>query len=247
MKKLLALFVLAAAFVPAFAATQTAVSFSSAAGLYNRGDYASAVIAYQTLLRDSKNKDPYAFYNLANSYFKAGQTDQAIINYYRAFRLLPRDGDIKHNLSFALNATGQRLLPEGVPQAAFDAFYFFSLSELGGTALICLWLFAIAFAVYTAGFKKKFLKKLFICLGILFIIFGIWYGARCSQDSSSLAVVTVPRAEVRSGPGDNFPVSLSVPRAHLVTVNDTKDNWTEIVLPAEKSEGWVLNTSIEEI
>lgn len=219
----------------------------SAGELYNRGDYLGAAQAYEKELLANTLPSAYIYYNLANSYFKSGDPDKAIVNYYRAFRLLPRDKDIKRNLAFALNSTGQKLLPEGMPQAAFDAFYLLSARELRGTMWFLGWIFALGFAGVMFGFKKDFCKKAVAASGILLALCSIWYAARLQGDSSPLAVVVVSRAEVRSGPGENFPVSLSVPRAHLVTLSDSKGVWAEIEIPSEQAKGWVLKKSIEEI
>lgn len=219
----------------------------SAGELYNRGDYLGAAQGYEKQILANTLPSPYLYYNLANSYFKSGDPDKAIVNYYRAFRLLPRDKDIKRNLSFALNSTGQRLLPEGMPQAAFDAFYLLSLRELRGTMWFLGWIFAICFVVLMFGRKKDFCKKAVIASGVLLALCSIWYITRLPGDSSPLAVVVVSRAEVRSGPGENFPVSLSVPRAHLVTLSDSKGVWAEVEIPSEQAKGWVLKKSIEEI
>ncbi|MDR0735155.1 MAG: tetratricopeptide repeat protein, partial [Elusimicrobiota bacterium] len=110
---------------PFYASAQTA---ADAAELYNKGDYGGAAAKYEELLKSASDgfRNPYLYYNLANSYFKAGEPDKAVINYYRAFNILPRDKDIKRNLAFALNASGQKLVPEGVPQAAFDIYYWLS-------------------------------------------------------------------------------------------------------------------------
>lgn len=219
----------------------------SAGELYNRGDYLGAAQGYEKQLQANTLPSPYLYYNLANSYFKSGDPDKAIVNYYRAFRLLPRDKDIKRNLAFALNSTGQKLLPDGMPQAAFDVFYFLSARELRGTMWFLGWIFALCFAGVMFGCKKSFCKKAVIASGVLLALCSIWYIARMQGDSSPLAVVVVSRAEVRSGPGENFPVSLSVPRAHLVTLSDSKGIWAEVEIPSEQAKGWVLKKSIEEI
>ncbi len=229
------------------AAAPKAAQNVSAGELYNRGDYLGAAQAYEKELLANTLPSPYLYYNLANSYFKSGDPDKAIVNYYRAFRLLPRDKDIKRNLAFALNSTGQKLMPEGMPQAAFDAFYLLSARELRGVMWFLGWIFALCFAGVMFGYKKDFCKKAVAASGILLALCSIWYTARLQGDSSPLAVVVVSRAEVRSGPGENFPVSLSVPRAHLVTLSDGKGIWAEIEIPSEQAKGWVLKKSIEEI
>lgn len=220
----------------------------TAADLYTRGDYMAAAQMYEEEAKEEPS-NPYILYNLGNSYFKAGDSDMAIINYYRAFRLLPRDKDIKANLEFALKTTAQNLKADDIPQVVFDAFYFLSFKELRGILFLTGWAFAIFFVIFMTGYKKQAFKTaLFYTVGFT-ALFGLWYMARLPSETKPLAVTTVARAEVRSGPGDNFPVSISVPRAHIVTVKDTKGQWANITVEGSGAagEGWVLKKSIEEI
>jgi tetratricopeptide (TPR) repeat protein len=220
---------------------------TSAADLYTKGDYLGAALKYSQEIDAQKGVvSPYLYYNLANSYFKAGDPDKAIVNYYRAFRLLPRGSDIRGNLAFALESTGQRMVPEGMPQAAFNMYYYFSHGELKGFIWGFIWLFAVVLCAYSFS-KKAFLKQALVLNAVFLVFFGLWYFARYSADTGRLAVAVAPRAEVRSGPGESFPVSLSIPRAFLVTVTDTKGDWAEIEVASEKANGWVLKTQIEEI
>ena len=101
---------------------------NTAQELFDSGNYLGAVAEYQKQINNGYN-DSYAYYNLANSYFKAGDLDKALINYYRAFRKNPRDMDIINNLSFTLEKTGQALIPDNMPKAVFLAYNFFSLKE----------------------------------------------------------------------------------------------------------------------
>ena len=215
----------------------------TAAELYNKGDYHAAAAQYEKEARPGANA--FIYYNLANSYFKAGDIDRAIINYFRAFNLLPRDADIRANLAFALNSTGQKLVPEGVPQIAFNIYYYLSIRELSGAFWAALWLFALCFCFYVFTNKKNAGKKAIIISGAVFIFFALWYFARLPSAMARRAVTTAPRAEVRSGPGETFPVSLSLPRAYVIIINDTKGDWAEI--RANGGTGWVLKKSIEEI
>ncbi len=220
----------------------------SAAELYTRGDYMAAAQVYEKEAKADPS-NAYIWYNLANSYFKAGDSDLAIINYYRAFRLLPRDKDIKTNLEFALKMTAQSFKAEDIPQVVFDAFYFLSFKELRGILFLAGWVFAIFFVIFMTGYKKQVFKTALFYTAGFAAAFGLWYMARLPSETKQLAVTTVARAEVRSGPGENFPVSISVPRAHVVTVKDTKGQWANIIVEGTgaEGEGWVLKKSIEEI
>ena len=238
MKRLLLLIIL---FMPC-----AATAAQSAQELYDKGDYSAAIAEYKNMAAQDK-ENPYILYNLGNSHFKAGETDKAIINYYRAWQILPRDKDIQANLAFALNSTGQKFIPEGVPRAVFNLYHYFSLRELRGVFWGFAWVFAVLFAFYFLTGKKAFVKKALILNTVLLVLACVWYFSMMPSQALSRAVVVVPRAEVRSGPGDNFPVSLSIPRAHIVTVTDTKGGWAAVEAGRERTSGWVLKTSIEEI
>ena len=73
----------------------------TAQDMFDEGNYLGAVAEYQKQI-DGGNKSSYGYYNLANSYFKAGDLDKALVNFYRAFRLNPRDRDILNNLAFTM-------------------------------------------------------------------------------------------------------------------------------------------------
>ncbi|MDR0952579.1 MAG: hypothetical protein LBM71_00050 [Elusimicrobiota bacterium] len=215
---------------------------------YDNGSYITAAELYENQIAAGDTSNPYLYYNLANSYFKAGDPDKAIINYYRAFKLLPRDKDIRGNLAFALADTGQRLTPEGVPATAFNLYHFFSLGELKGLMWAGLWLFAFALMFFVLSDRKVLGKKLLIIAAILTVFFGGWHLLRLPSESKRLAVVVAPRAEVRSGPGDSFVVSLNVPRAHLVSIIDSKGDWAQVEVNSQaQGSGWVLKNTIEEI
>ena len=113
MKYLLTLVLLSLTFC-AFAQAQN----KSPQDLFNDGNYLAAAAKYQKEI-DKGEKDSYIFYNLANCYFKAGELDKALLNYYRAFRLNPRDRDIINNLAFTMEKTGQTLIPENMPRSIF--------------------------------------------------------------------------------------------------------------------------------
>jgi len=206
--------------------------------LYDSGDYLGAAAQYEAQIKSGRGQsNPFLYYNLGNSYFKAGEIDKAIINFYRAFNILPRDRDIRGNLAFALASTGQRLAPEGMPAIAFNLYHFFSITELKGIVWLAVWLFAGTLCVYP--FTRR--KRMLFIAGAVLIFFGAWYLMRLPEAGQRKAVVIVPRAEVRSGPGDSFPVSLSLPRAYIVVITDTKGDFAEV------AGGWVLKKSIEEI
>ena len=216
----------------------------TAQDLFNEGNYLGAVAEYQKAI-DSGDNSSYNYYNLANSYFKAGDLDKALVNYYRAFRLNPRDKDIVNNLSFTLKKTGQTLIPESMPKSVFLAYNYFSLSEIKGLAFISLWLVAISFTFLVSFKYRPFMLKVLITCLCLLVFFAGYYFLRAKQDLQELAVVVAPRAELRSGPSENFPVALNVPRAQLLKVSDKKGDWFEVSTEADSTLTWVQKKYIE--
>ncbi len=238
-RKFLLLFIFAF-FAPCLFAQQEAQE------AYNRGDYLEAAKIYNEQIKKMEKPSPALYYNFANSCYKLGLTPRAIANYYKAWRLNPRDEEIRHNLAFVMAQSSQSFIPTDVPEVLFNLFFYLSIIELEGLFWLLGWLFVIVL-ILSLTTNNKTLKKVLICLTVCIILVGAWYFFRRPIDTKHLAVVKKIQAEVRSGPGENFPVNLSVPRNHIVQVKDKKDNWIQILIPSEKAQGWVLKDSLEEI
>ena len=219
-------------------------SNKTAQELFDNGNYLGAAEVYQKQINTGDN-NAYTYYNLANSYFKAGDLDKALVNYYRAFRQNPRDKDILNNLSFTMEKTGQSLIPDAMPKSVFLAYNYLSLKEIKGLAFMGLWLVAISITFFVFfKYRRFWLKTVIFCL-CLTLFFTCFYFIRAKKDLQDLAVVIAPRAELRSGPSETFPVALNVPRAQLLEIHDKKGDWVEVSLGNENNYTWVQTKNIE--
>lgn len=214
-----------------------------AEALYRNGQYANALMIYEEDLKNHPN-DPYLYYNIGNCYFKMGSKGLAAANYYRAFKLLPRNNDIRHNLSLALASGGENLVPPGVPMVLHKAFFGLSLAQLKGLACLLGWV--VCFLAGLWLLTRKGGKLTAVCAGILLLCAG-WFYLRHSWENQPLAVVASPVAEMRSGPGTNFPVSASLQQGHLVELADHKDNWQQVIVKSQGIKGWIENSALERI
>ena len=239
MKKLLLLVSLFFCFTDA----QTQDFAAQAEPLYRSGQYAQALLNYEQALKNSPN-NPYLYYNIGNCYFKMGSKGLATANYYRAFNLLPRDPDIRHNLALALSEGGEHLVPPGMPVVLHKALYWFSLSELKGLVCLLGWLLCLGAGLWFLTHKGG---KIAAILGVLFVVCAGWFYVRHSWQAQPLAVVAAPVVEVRSGPGPNFPASASVQQGHLVELADRKDSWQQVIVKSQGLKGWVENSALERI
>lgn len=211
--------------------------------LYRQGKFSAALNMYEEELKNRPN-DPYLYYNIGNCYFKIDSKGLAAANYYRAFKLAPRDADIRHNLSLALASGGEKFVPAGMPAALHKAFFALSYNELKGLFFLLLWLCCTLGSVWLV--KRNFGRVLFLCV-ITFGLCGGWLWWRHTLETEPLAVVAAPSAEIRSGPGTNFPASASAAQGHLLLVLDEKDAWYEVIVKSQSLKGWVEKNAIERI
>ncbi|HCP99202.1 MAG TPA: hypothetical protein DIT99_00205, partial [Candidatus Latescibacteria bacterium] len=66
--------------------------------LYEQDRFAEAGRTYERIVQRGI-QNGYVYFNLGNAYFKQQRIGQAILAYERASRLIPRDDDVKTNLS----------------------------------------------------------------------------------------------------------------------------------------------------
>ncbi len=223
--------------------TAVAATWQEAEQAYRESRFAFALAAYEDLLRSFPN-DPHLYYNIGNCYFKMGSKGLAIANYYRAFRLAPRDSDIRHNLSLALAESGERLVAQGVPEILHTAFFWCTYAELKGLLYIAWWLFCLVSIMWL--FRRKY-GKIVLVVAVLLTLIATWYALRYSTDHASIAVVAAPMAELRSGPGTNFPASANIAQGHILLLQDSRDNWREVIVKSQGIKGWMDNAYLEKI
>jgi tetratricopeptide (TPR) repeat protein len=216
---------------------------------YKNGDYQSALDGYRELSA-AEPHNPYAFYNAGNAYFRLNKSGPALVNLGKAFRLSPRNADIRANLDFILKHTGQAFVPDGVPKALHYLYYFFSDSELATAASVLWWLSCLflSFSFLKPDLREK-LSGLIAGLGLLLVVSLLWLAARSSSPLRDAAVITAEGSvPLMSGPGDTFKTYAALPEARLVKILDESDDlYYEVGIPREGIKGWVKKTSAEKI
>ena len=238
----------------AFLSAQAAVAYDRGMlaeynDLYKNGSYQAALEGYQEITT-KEAYNPYAFYNAGNAYFRMDKTGLAILNYGKAFRLNPRDPDIRANLEFVLKHTGQVFMPEGMPKVLHYVYYFFSDMELKAAATALWWLTCLLLSFYALKpSAQDKLRGLILGTVLVFAAAMLWRTARDSSPFSGAAVITAPgTTPLMSGPGETFKTYATLPEARLVKVLDeTDDVYYEIGIPREGIKGWVKKTSAEKI
>ncbi|MFH1723516.1 MAG: tetratricopeptide repeat protein [Elusimicrobiota bacterium] len=225
-------------------------TFEEANRLYAASRFQEAGGLYRQLLAQ-RPRSPDLHFNLGNAYFRDGRPGnlgRAIASYLRAFRLMPRDADIRRNLDFALRRAGEALIPPGTPPALFVLYHLLGETELAMLHWVGFWAgLLLGSAMLLRDRWREPLRAWLIGAIAFWALAGGWWGLRQLTQMRSPAVVLVHDAEVRSGPGGNFPVSFKVPEGRRVSQLDVRGDWIEIGVLQEGLKGWIAAAALEEI
>jgi tetratricopeptide (TPR) repeat protein len=232
--------------IPNTTGLDPARAFSLANTDYDKGDYEGAVSLYSELA-EAYPEEPAYQYDLGNSWLKSGRTGLAVVSYLRAFRLAPRSSDIRDNLAFALGRAGEEFVPAGIPQSLFFLALALSRQELAGLFWLGIWVSCLFAGLYLVEFRPRWLRPA-LGFSLAFLVsFGGWLWLLSTLEPAELGVVLRSDAEVRSGPGANFPVAYTLPEGRRLALLGGKGDWREIAVPREGIKGWMLKESLEQV
>lgn len=238
----LAALILAGAAFAVPAAPKRADPFAAAGAAYEKGKYADALRLYEAAL----DSGPLTFavaYNIGNTQFRLGRRGPAVLWFERARSLSPRDEDARVNLRLARS----HLADEG--GSAWEALDRVATPrELPWAVAALAWLFFVPAGLALFGAVPwGSARRVAVPAGILLCVFGAWLGLRVRASAEPWAVVTVPVAEARSGPGEANPVGFTVPEGRRCLLTGVRPGWVEIGVPAQGLKGWVTEGSVERI
>lgn len=187
-------------------ASATSELINRADSAYTDEDFATAASLYNEAIA-TEGPSAKLYYNLGNSYYRCGQSGNAILAYERALRLDPTDPDIRYNLDFVnsriTDRPGERgtflgnLLDSAALSAlsntwAWLAFGFFALT----VAALLAYIFGRGVRLRKVGFFGGLLTL----LGTLFCLFFAFRSASIASSRESAIVIspstilsTVPR------------------------------------------------------
>jgi tetratricopeptide (TPR) repeat protein len=222
-------------------------AWSEGQRLYDLGDYQAAADWYLQAAR-AEPRNASLHYDLGNSLFKSGKTGRAIAAYERAFAIRPRDADIRQNLDYALRRAGEELMPAGVPPFLFLAFHLFSERELAGLQWLACWLMLglAGLCLWRQALRPR-LWSWTATAAALWLGMGGWWLAVRGVAPQRRGVIVAASAELRSGPGDNFNVSFTVPEGRRVQILSDDGAWLELGVLKEGVKGWLPAASVEEL
>lgn len=221
--------------------------------LYQEGDFAGALEAYESIL-DAGFESGDLHFNTGNAYFKLGDLGRAILNYERARRLLPADEGVLANLELArtLTVDDVEALPRFWLLSAWDwwigllpkrlLLLFVALSYLGGMAGVVALIMRRGTSVALWGGRMALVG------GVLTFVLGVNLLVReLGLSRAEEAVVLVAEVPVRSAPSEDGDLTVfTVHEGTKVRIDRRSGEWAEVVLEDGKV-GWLKLDAVETI
>ena len=172
----------------------------------------------------------------------------AKVQYLRARRLAPMRPEIRRNLEMVNQRLGEdiRLQPPGFLTALWNR----TLNALPMTMIsILLLLFVFAFngfliALLWRGKSKWRIYGMAFSLVLALLLAGL-QGIRTYRLAlRDTAVITRPRAQLRSGPGNSHTVLFTVRPGMEVHILEQREEWIQVTASSDIA-GWISMESVE--
>jgi len=244
-RRRLGLVVLAALLLAPAAARAQSEIFARGNQLYQQGDYAGAVEAYEAV-RSAGFESAELHYNLGNAYFKSGDLGRSILEWERALVLAPGDPDATANLELARSLTADAVEP-------LPRFWLFSalswwVQLIPRTPLILLvaagWLFACGGVVLRVWSKNPDVRRLAAWPAVAGAAVVVVLGTNLAVRELRLGVpergvILAQAVPVRSAPAEEDDLTLfEIHEGTRVRIDERTGDWAEVVLDDGKV-GWV--------
>ena len=226
--------------------------FQEANQAYTGGNYASAAEKYETILKQNIfSKDLY--FNLGNSYYRLNQIGKAVLNYERAYRLTPSDGDIQQNLTIARSRIVEDIEPVS---SIFLIRWWRGLRELMSVdawsicGVLFLWIGIGGIALWLLGTERLLKKRGFITgtamIPLSILLFLLANNAKNEAYSTQYAIIISRETPFRTSPDANAAPSALLHEGIKIQVLDKIANLSKVRLP-NGEEGWLEENTIEKI
>ena len=221
--------------------------FTQANQEYVNGKYEDAISLYKEMISSGKTP-PEVYYNLGNAYARTGSLGRAILNYERARRQHPRDGDVLNNLKHAKSLLTYRVEDKRNPfvKGVEKTLGYFSNSEiaLAGAFFYTLWIFSFLIQlIYRLQNRFKKIIQVFFVFAVIFLIPLVLKFTIFSYDE---AIVVAKQAEVKYGPSRQDKTAFRLGEGLSVYVKEARGDWFRVSL-SDGTRGWILHDSIEKV
>jgi tetratricopeptide (TPR) repeat protein len=216
---------------------------------YRDGDYPGALEWYKKIV-SAGYESSQVYYNMGNCYYKLDQIGLAILFYEKAFKINPRDREIKFNLEMANLKVVDRL---GSPPQFFlfewwdkikTYFNIDQWTKLVAALYVSTILMLILFIFLRFHRLRSVVLTILIVFAALtvFASYLLFLNVRAEAENTG-AIVLVPSVNVLSAPNENSTDVFVLHEGVKVNLSDQRGEWVEITLPDGKS-GWMKRETL---
>ncbi|MDY0375696.1 MAG: BatD family protein [Desulfobacterium sp.] len=213
--------------------------FHGAITLYRAGQFQDAAARFEQIAAEGV-RNGGLYYNIGNSFLKAGDLGRAILWYERAQKLIPRDPDLRYNFDHALGLVKD--VPAEKNIEILEIVFFWDNYLSPGTvefAAVFLW---FCFALH-AGVRIFFRKKVFTLAGSILFILSLVVIATAAFNyhdrySQSHAIILADQVPVRSGYSVDSTELFFLHPGTKVRVKRAEKGFLRISFSKHK-EGWI--------
>lgn len=220
-------------------------AFAKANSLYREGKFDESARIYRDLARKYPDAAPFAF-DLGNALFRLHRLGEARLAYEKAKLDDPRNADIRYNLEYVKGLVPYRVEDKRnwYIRAGERALEHFREKEVYFIAMIVFLLFAACWNWHLYTRHEIYWGRGGKIFGILLLLLiPLAVAKNIEADVMKDAIVLAKEAEVRYGPSSSDQVAFRVGEGIKVYVNDSRDEWSRIVLVNGES-GWIQNSQI---
>ena len=171
------------------------------------------------------------YYNLANTYYKLGETGKAMLFYKKAFKLMPRNSELKENIKLVKTEFIDRELTEKTPGIIKALLFWYFLFNLNEATVFTLFFYIIFITCILAFifYRLQWLRSIYIGFGIAMIVTGITLGTKIyTEQISKKGVIISHECNVRYGPGEEYEAKFLIHEGAEFVVKDEKDEWFKV-------------------
>jgi tetratricopeptide (TPR) repeat protein len=224
--------------------------WKEAADYYDQANYRSAIDDYSKLL-ERGFVNPQIYYNLGNSYFKAGQLGHSIWSFRRAVLLDPGFKQARGNLDYVRSFNTDQIASQ---QRGFILDIWDAVSgylSANGYLLVFMIAWWIAAGMVIFGIIRRdspsWLYYLLIVPAIVIIFSGASAARRINEDRlSHWGVLVTEAADIREGPGQEFNRIEVAHQGLELKILGSRENSYLIEL-GNGLKGWVDKNAVLEI
>jgi len=212
---------------------------------FQQADYPQVIQILETLVAtDLQSGD--VFFNLGNVQYVSGHIGQALLNYRRAQRFMPRDEETKLHI---IRIRAQRLdgplvntyFSDRIVQWLNETLTYQEFVLLAWLLWVLLWILCLFYVVRRSRRLKLYIV---ICgIGFLCVVFigVLWWQFETVRPA---AILTADAASVMSGPGKDYMYLYDIHEAIEMRIIDQQNGYVRFQL-TDGREGWCEEVLIE--